>query len=65
MFPSDKTEYLYFSRLYVKNNKDVIIKKINDINGKKFVFDLQGSGRTFNSLNLQNCFYFYVFFICG
>ena len=61
MYPMDNTEYIYFSRLYVKNNKDVIINQINNISGNKFIFDLQGSGKTFHSLNLQNCFYFMVF----
>jgi len=61
MYPNDNTEYIYFSRLYVKNNKDIIINQINNIRGNKFIFDLQGSGKTFNSLNLQNCFYFMVF----
>jgi len=61
LFPSDKTEYLYFSRLLVKNNKDIVVNKINSIIGKKFVFDLQGSGRTFNSLNLNDCYYFMCF----
>lgn len=61
MYPDDNTEYIYFSRLYVKNNKDIIINQINSIKGKKFIFDLQGSGKTFNSLNLQNCYYFMCF----
>lgn len=61
MYPMDNTEYVYFSRLYVKNNKDVIINQINNIRGNKFIFDLQGSGKTFDSLNLKNCFYFMVF----
>lgn len=61
MYPNDKTEYVYFSRLYVKNNRDVVINKINNIHGKKFVFDLQGSGNTFTSLNLSNCYYFMCF----
>ena len=61
MYPTDNTHYVYFSRLYVSNNRDNAINQINNIHGKKFIFDLQGSGRTFNSLNLQNCFYFMVF----
>lgn len=61
IYPKDKTSYIYFSRLYVKNNKDVVIDEINSINGKKFIFDLQGSGKTFHSLNLKNCFYFMCF----
>ena len=61
MYPDDNTVYIYFSRLYVKNNKDVIINQINSIHGNKFIFDLQGSGQTFHSLNLQNCFYFMCF----
>lgn len=61
LFPNDNTEYIYFSRLYVKNSKDVIINQINNINGNKFIFDLQGSGTTFNLLKLKNCFYFMVF----
>jgi FkbM family methyltransferase len=61
MYPMDNTEYVYFSRLYAKNNRDVIINKINNICGNKFIFDLQGSGKTFHSLNLTNCFYFMCF----
>lgn len=61
MYPMDNTEYIYFSRLYIKNNKDVVIDKINNINGNKFIFDLQGSGKTFTSLKIQNCFYFMCF----
>ena len=61
IYPSDNTYYIYFSRLYVKNNRDRIINEINSINGSKFIFDLQGSGRTFNSLNISNCFYFMCF----
>jgi hypothetical protein len=61
IFPEDKTIYLYFSRLYVKNNPNIIKNQINNIKGKKFIFDLQGSGKTFNSLNLKNCFYFICF----
>lgn len=61
MYPNDNTHYVYFSRLYVSNNRDNIINEMNNIHGKKFIFDLQGSGRTFHSLNLQNCFYFMCF----
>lgn len=61
MYPNDNTEYVYFSRLYVKNSRHVIINKINNIRGKKFVFDLQGSGNTFNSMKLPNCYYFMCF----
>jgi len=61
MYPTDNTHYVYFSRLHVSNNRDNVINEINNIHGKKFIFDLQGSGRTFHSLNLQNCFYFMVF----
>jgi len=61
MYPNDKTTYIYFSRLGVKNSKNTIIKQLNDIQGNKFLFDLQGSGKTFNSLNLKDCFYFMCF----
>jgi len=61
LYPNDDTEYLYFSRLLVKNNSSNIKNQINNIKGKKLIFDLQGSGRTFNSLELQNCFYFMCF----
>lgn len=61
MYPTDYTHYVYFSRLYVSNNRNNVINEINNIHGKKFIFDLQGSGRTFHSLNLQNCFYFMCF----
>lgn len=61
LFPDEKTNYVYFSRLYVNQNKTKVIKQINDIKGSKFVFDLQGSGRTFMSLNLTNCMYFMCF----
>lgn len=61
MYPNDKTTYIYFSRLGVQNSKKSIIKQFEDIPGGKFVFDLQGSGKTFNSLNLKDCFYFMCF----
>ena len=61
MYPNDKTTYIYFSRLGVQNSKKHIIKQFEDIPGSKFVFDLQGSGKTFNSLNLNNCLYFMCF----
>ena len=61
MYPNDNTMYIYFSRLGVQNSKTHIIKQFEDIPGSKFVFDLQGSGKTFNSLNLKNCFYFMCF----
>ena len=61
MYPNDKTTYIYFSRLGVQNSKKSIIKQFDDIPGGKFVFDLQGSGKTFNSLNLKDCFYFMCF----
>lgn len=61
LFPKDATNYIYFSRLLVSNNPKIIKDQINDIKGKKFIFDLQGSGRTFHSLNLNDCFYFMCF----
>ena len=61
LYPTDNTHYVYFSRLLVKNNPYIIKNNINSISGKKFVFDLQGSGRTFTSVNLNNCFYFMCF----
>ena len=61
LYPKDNTHYVYFSRLLVKNNPYIIKNNIDSISGKKFVFDLQGSGRTFNSLKLKNCFYFMCF----
>lgn len=61
LFPNDKIHYIYFSRLFKKNNENYIKNKISSINGKKLVFDLQGSGKTFNSMNLQNCEYLMCF----
>jgi FkbM family methyltransferase len=61
IFPNDNTNYVYFSRLCVSNSRDYIINQIDKIPGKKFVFDLQGSGRTFHSLNLKDSFYFMCF----
>ena len=58
LYPKDNTKYVYFSRLLVSNHKHLVINEINTIPGKKFIFDLQGSGRTFQSLNLSDCFYF-------
>jgi FkbM family methyltransferase len=61
LFPNDKIHYIYFSRLLTKNNSTYIKNTINNIGGKKLVFDLQGSGKTFLSLNLTNCYYFMLF----
>lgn len=61
LFPYDKIHYIYFSRLLTKNNPAYIKNTINNIKGKKLVFDLQGSGKTFQSLNLTNCYYFMLF----
>jgi FkbM family methyltransferase len=50
MYPSDRTHYEYFSRLYVSNpvNRRKIITRLE--NGKKnLVIDLVGSGSTFNT----------------
>ena len=41
MYPNDNTHYVYFSRLYVSNNRDNIINEMNNIHGKKFIFDLK------------------------
>lgn len=62
LFKDDTTEYLYFSRNLVNNNKSYIINQFNNIRGKKLVFDLQGTGTTFSSLNLTNVEYFMCFF---
>lgn len=61
LFPNDKIHYIYFSRLLTKNNSTYIKNTINNIEGKKLVFDLQGSGKTFQSLNLTNCHYLLCF----
>lgn len=61
LFPYDKIHYIYFSRLLAKNNPTYIKNNINNIEGNKLVFDLQGSGKTFKSLNLINCHYFMLF----
>lgn len=52
------THYIYFSRQLAKKNSNVFKKEIDNIKGKKFVFDLQGSGKTFTSLNIENVMYF-------
>jgi len=61
LFPKDSTHYVYFSRLLCQNNKLEVIKTINKVAGNKLIFDLQGSGKTFNSLQLENCKYFMCF----
>lgn len=61
LFKSDNISYLYFSRELVKNNRTHIINNINKINGRKLVFDLQGSGDTFNSLDLIDVHYVLCF----
>lgn len=62
LFKNDQTKYFYFSRNLVNNNKSYIINELNNIRGKKLVFDLQGTGNTFLSLNLSNVDYFMCFF---
>lgn len=61
LFKNDQTRYLYFSRNLVNNNKSYIINELNNIRGKKLVFDLQGTGNTFLSLNVPNVQYFMCF----
>ena len=61
LFPTHKVYYIYFSRLFKENNEDYIKNEINNIIGDKLVFDLQGSGKTFNSMNLENCKYLMCF----
>lgn len=61
LFPEDNSKYIYFSRLLCLNNRSEVINSINQIPGSKLVFDLQGSGNTFNNLNLSDCKYFMCF----
>ena len=61
LFDTDECYYVYFSRLSVQNNPDHFLKLFNSIEGNKLVFDLQGSGRTFNNLNLENVIYYLCF----
>ena len=61
IFPSQNVKYFYFSRLHVQNNGEFIRQQFENIKGRKFVFDLQGSGRTFHSLNVSDCHYFMCF----
>ena len=60
LFPDDKINYIYFSRLLVKNNPAHLKNTINNILGKKLIFDLQGSGETFNMLKID-AFYLLCF----
>jgi hypothetical protein len=62
LYPYDDVHYLYFSRNLVKNNKELLLKKINNICGKKIFFDLHGTGVTFNSLCIENSDYILCFF---
>lgn len=61
LFPNDKTHYIYFSRLFALKNPSDLKKEFAKIKGSKIVFDLQGSGRTFFSLDIKDCQYFMCF----
>lgn len=61
LFPKDKIHYVYFSRLLCNNNREKIITELNNIKGNNLIFDLQGSGKTFASLNISKSKYFMCF----
>jgi len=52
MYPSAPCMYKYFSRLLLKNpdSADAFVNEINGIPGSKLLVDLQGSGKTINTV---------------
>jgi FkbM family methyltransferase len=64
LFPNDITEYEYFSRLYLENQRNVELFKERHNNSKrKLFFDLYGTGTTFKNKigKVENGIYYLCF----
>ena len=65
LFPDIKIEYKYFSRLLLSNSEsaDKFVNEINSVAGKKLLVDLNGTGKTVNSIldRMKNTMYLLCF----